>query len=91
MPSSDDRVLRRLFDILENINAAREFVSQLSFEQFLSSRQTIYAVIRALEIISEASRHIPDAIKSRHPDIPWLQIKAAGNIYRHGYEEVSSM
>ena len=47
-----------------------------------------FAVVRALEVISEASRRLPMDLKQRHPDVPWVQIAAAGNIYRHEYEDV---
>jgi uncharacterized protein with HEPN domain len=47
------------------------------------------AVTRCLEIISEASRRLPDDLKARHPVIPWKAIAGAGNIYRHNYEDVS--
>ena len=43
---------------------------------------------RALEIISEASRRLPDDMKARHPDIPWNEMAGAGNVYRHKYETV---
>jgi uncharacterized protein with HEPN domain len=42
-----------------------------------------YAVIRSLEIISEASRRLSDELKARHPGIPWREMAAAGNFYRH--------
>lgn len=48
----------------------------------------MYAVIRALEIISEATRRLPEEIYNRHPYIPWAGIKGSGNIYRHDYEDV---
>jgi uncharacterized protein with HEPN domain len=47
-------------------------------------------VTRCLEIISEASRRLPGALKERHPAIQWKNIAAAGNIYRHEYEEVGA-
>jgi uncharacterized protein with HEPN domain len=49
-----------------------------------------FAVIRCLEIVSEASRRLPDELKARHPSIPWKDIAAAGNIYRHDYEDVAA-
>jgi uncharacterized protein with HEPN domain len=45
-------------------------------------------VTRALEIISEASRRLPEELKGRHPEVDWLAVAAAGNVYRHEYEEV---
>ena len=44
----------------------------------------------ALEIISEASRRLPEDMKQRHPDVPWVNIAGAGNVYRHDYEDVAS-
>jgi uncharacterized protein with HEPN domain len=43
-----------------------------------------------LEIISEASRRLPDDMKARYPGIAWKQIAAAGNVYRHDYEDVAA-
>ena len=43
---------------------------------------------RALEIISEASRRLPAAIKQRRPELPWVDIAGAGSVYRHDYEDV---
>jgi uncharacterized protein with HEPN domain len=80
--------VQRLADILDNIEAIRSFISGLSFESFRQDRRTAYAVVRALEIISEASRRLPEEIKSRHADLDWAAIAAAGNIYRQEYESV---
>ena len=60
----------------------------MSYREFLEDRRTIYAVTRCLEIISEASRRLPAKMKARYPDIPWVDIAGAGNIYRHDYENV---
>src|SRR4051794_10715864 len=78
-----------LEDIRDNIELAQSFVSGLSFNAFARDRRTEYAVVRCLEIISEASRRLSDDLKSRHPQIPWLDIAGAGNVYRHDYEDVS--
>jgi len=78
-----------LIDIVENIRLAQQFVGGLDYEAFLEDRRTLYAVIRCLEIVSEASRRLPDEIKTRDPEIPCRDIAAAGNIYRHQYEDVT--
>jgi uncharacterized protein with HEPN domain len=52
--------------------------------------KTVYAVTRCLEIISEASRRLPDDLKARHPAIGWKQMAAAGDLYRHDYEDVAA-
>ena len=60
----------------------------MTFEAYVSDRKTVYAVTRALEIISEASRRLPDELKQRHPEIAWTGVAAAGNVYRHEYDNV---
>ena len=86
MPS--DAAYGPLSDILYNIDLARQFVAGYRYESFQADRKTVYAAIRCLEIISEASRRLPEDLKSRHPRLPWADIAGAGNIYRHDYEDV---
>ena len=86
MPSNNPA--QRLLDILGNIKAIGDFTAGMDFEDFVSNLQTLYAVTRALEIISEASRRLPDDLKSRHSNLDWIAIAAAGNVYRHEYETV---
>jgi uncharacterized protein with HEPN domain len=81
-------VAARLGDILDNIRLARSFVEGKSFDNFQADPLTSYAVVRCLEIISEASRYLPTDLKARHPDIPWSDLAGAGNIYRHHYQGI---
>ncbi len=86
---SSDTVHRALLEIRDNIGLARSFVASLDYEAFRIDRKSIYAVTRCLEIISEASRRLPAEMISRYPSVPWRQIAAAGNHYRHEYDNVS--
>lgn len=79
---------QRLQDIIDNIAAARRFTEGLDFDAFAADQRTFYAVVRALEIISEASRRLPDDVKAWHSTIDWSSVATAGNIYRHEYEVV---
>jgi uncharacterized protein with HEPN domain len=45
-------------------------------------------VERAIEIISEAVRHIPEPERAKYPDVPWRNIMAIGNKLRHEYQRV---
>ncbi len=74
--------------MLENIMLARSFVASATFGEFQSDRRTSYAVLRCLEIISEASRRLPTDLKARHPHIAWIDMAGAGSIYRHQYNDV---
>lgn len=88
MPSkAADTALR---DILHHIELAQNFVAGFKRAAFVADTRTVYAVTRCLEIISEASRRLPDEVKIRHPNIPWKAMAGAGNVYRHDYEDVAA-
>jgi uncharacterized protein with HEPN domain len=88
MPSrAADAALR---DILHHIDLAVGFSAGFDQVSFKLDIKTVYAVTRCLEIISEASRRLPDDMKARHPAIGWKQMAAAGNVYRHDYEDVAA-
>jgi len=76
MPSKNPA--QRLRDMVENVDAIAEFTAQMDFAAFGADRKTVYAVVRALEIISEASRRLPAEVRDRHPEIDWVAIAAAG-------------
>ena len=86
MPSKNPA--QRLQDIVDNVDAIAEFTTGMERDEFARDRRTVYAVIRALEIISEATRRLPDELKSRYPAIDWTAVAAAGNVYRHEYDGV---
>ena len=67
MPSK--RVGTAIEDILEHIDLAERFVAGFDFSTFIKDTRTIYAAVRCLEIISEASRRLPAEFKERHPSV----------------------
>jgi uncharacterized protein with HEPN domain len=77
-----------LRDIVDNIDAIETIIAGLDLAGFTADRKTVYAVVRALEIVSEASRRLPADFKDRLPEIDWPAIAASGNVYRHEYEAV---
>ena len=85
---SFDPARAALLDIRDNIFVARSFVEGLDLPAFQQSRLHVYAATRAIEIISEASRRLPDELRGRHPHLPWRAIRDAGNFYRHQYDNV---
>jgi uncharacterized protein with HEPN domain len=61
----------------------------LTLSEFKADRRAFYAATRALEIISEAARRLPPAVRDRHPDLPWRAIMGVGNVLRHNYDDVA--
>ena len=88
MPSDSAATNRWLNDIKNHIAMATGFVADVNYDSFKDDDLRLYAVIRCLEIISEAPRRLPDALKARHKSIAWKNMAGAGNICRHDYEDV---
>jgi uncharacterized protein with HEPN domain len=80
----------RLTDMVEAIERVRGIVGAVSLEAFEEDWQRQWMVQRGVEIVSEASRHLTDELKSRHPNIPWTKVAGIGNVLRHGYESISA-
>jgi uncharacterized protein with HEPN domain len=58
-----------LNDMLENAEKALSFVQGMDYDGFCEDDKAVYAVIRALEIIGEAARQIPERIRQSQPEI----------------------
>ena len=74
-----------LEDIQNAIEKAEQFTEGMDFERFSSDYKTIYAVIRALEIIGEASKKIPETVKGQNPGLPWREMAGIRDILIHEY------
>jgi uncharacterized protein with HEPN domain len=62
----------------------------MSFEAFGSDWQRQWLIERGVEIVSEASRHLTDELKARHPEIPWQKVSGIGNVLRHNYQNIAA-
>jgi uncharacterized protein with HEPN domain len=78
-----------LEEILAALEAIREATGRMTFEEFCKARIERLAVERAIEIVSEAARHLPPDLPERHPGIEWKKVKAIGKVLRHEYHRVS--
>ena len=79
----------RLTDIVEAIERIHDVLENISLQAFETDWQRQWLVQRGVEIISEASRHLTDEMKARHPEIPWQKVAAIGNVLRHNYENIA--
>jgi uncharacterized protein with HEPN domain len=67
------------------MEAAEEFVSNWTFEEFTEDRKTQFAVVRALEIIGEATKNVPFEIREKHPSVPWKDLAGIRDKLIHAY------
>jgi len=79
----------RLFDILNAIHAIEIALASKTYDEFREPEILQRAVERWLEIVSEATRGIPDEWRARAPDIPWRAIENFGNKTRHEYQSIN--
>jgi uncharacterized protein with HEPN domain len=61
-------------DILDSINDIGKFTEGMDFDKFKKDKKTIYAVVRALEIIGEATKNVPKRIREKYPEVPWKKM-----------------
>ena len=72
-------------DIIEAMNDATSFVKDTEYAVFVKDRKTVYAVTRALEIIGEAVKKLPNTLKKQYSRIPWKEITGMRNKLIHEY------
>ncbi len=72
-------------DIINAMNKALKFVEGISYEEFAKDDKTVFAVIRAIEIIGEAVKNIPEDIREKYPEIPWKGMAGMRDKVIHGY------
>jgi uncharacterized protein with HEPN domain len=75
-------------DIVGAMEAALEFVAGMDAEAFHTDRKTAFAVVRALEIVGEATKRIPESVRVRYPTVPWRQMAGMRDRLIHGYATV---
>jgi uncharacterized protein with HEPN domain len=79
------RAMQRVRDVLQAIDDLEDLAATVSFAEFESDRVKRAAFERFVEILSEASRSVPDELKTSNPQIPWQRIAHIGNHLRHAY------
>jgi uncharacterized protein with HEPN domain len=83
-----DRAFWRLGDMKNAIPDIRNLLSGKSIESLSSDNVTRAAYERFLEVLSEASRHVPESSKAEFSQIEWRRIADLGNVIRHIYHRI---
>lgn len=72
-------------DILNSIDDTGNFIEGMNFEDFIKDKKTIYSGIRAIEIIGEATKNVPEEIRKKYPDVPWKKMAGMRDRQAHEY------
>ncbi len=83
MPKRDDLLL--LDDIVLSIKRIEEYIDGLDKKGFLDDNKTVDAVIRNLEVIGEAAKHLSIEFKNDKQEVPWALIVGMRNRVVHDY------
>ena len=74
-----------LQDILDAIAKSRQFITGLSYEQFCDDDKTTFAVVRAIEVVGEATKQLPQSLRERYSEIPWREVTGMRDKLIHHY------
>jgi uncharacterized protein with HEPN domain len=75
-------------DILDAMDKAQGFVKGFTYKEFEADARTSFAVVRALEIIGEATKRLPVSLREQYPAIPWRGMAGMRDRIIHGYDTV---
>ena len=57
----------------------------MNAEQFAADELVTDAVLRNIELLGEAAKQIPNAVRDRHPTVPWRRIAGLRDVLAHAY------
>jgi uncharacterized protein with HEPN domain len=75
-------------DILDAMDKVEILLTDVTYDQFVGDFRIHYAVVRALEIIGEATKRLPSSLRDEYPTIPWRGMAGMRDRIIHGYDMV---
>ncbi len=75
-------------DILDAMEKAEIMLEEVTFEEFADDFRINFVVIRALEIVGEATKRLPMSLRDAYPTIPWKQMAGMRDRIIHGYDAI---
>jgi uncharacterized protein with HEPN domain len=60
----------------------------MTFDAFRRDERTYDAVVRNLEIIGEAAKHVPNDLRCQVPGVDWRKVAAFRDVLAHAYHGI---
>jgi uncharacterized protein with HEPN domain len=83
-----DEFLDYVEDMLDAMDKAELLLEGVTYEQFEADFRINFAVVRALEIVGEAAKRLPAALRQQYPAVPWKVMAGMRDRIVHGYDVV---
>lgn len=74
-----------LGDILASGAKVLRYTQGMTCQEFVAEEKTYDAVVRNLQIIGEAVKNIPAAVRDKYPEVEWRKIAGLRDILAHAY------
>lgn len=71
-------------DIVRSCGKVRRFIAGMTYDAFAADERTCDAVMRNLEIIGEAAKHLPDEVVGA-TSVDWRKVRGMRDVLAHGY------
>jgi uncharacterized protein with HEPN domain len=76
-------------DILDAMEKAEAMLSDVDFKEFGEDYQLNFAVVRALEIIGEATKRLPESVREQYSEVPWKDMAGMRDRIINGYDAIN--
>jgi len=77
-----------LRDMLDHAREAVTLAKNRSRADLNTDRLLNLGLVRLLEVVGEAAKHVPGEFQRAHPEIPWPEIVGLRNRLIHGYGSI---
>jgi len=88
----DLNMAREYLDFLNDLVVATDQLGRLlagvSFRELVENEEKTLAVTKVVENIGEAAKRVPDEVRARYPEFPWVQMAGTRDRLAHNYWEV---
>lgn len=80
--------VQRVADMIDAAERAIRHLGRLDLQGLQVDELRSDAIVRALEVVGEACKHVSQPVRDRFPSVPWQPIAGMRDRLIHGYDQV---